>query len=95
MDVAFRFASRFEQCLHGGALVNVFSQQSPPFLLVLPDWVVRKFGALIRVLKLALASGVFKADSQNSDVCAEVICAHLMGCCWLAFVGAGAKERFQ
>lgn len=42
MDVAFRFASRFEQCLYRGALVNVFSQQSPPFLLVLPDWVVRK-----------------------------------------------------
>lgn len=31
------------------------------------------FGALIRVLKSARASGVFKADSQNSDVCAEVI----------------------
>lgn len=37
MDVALRFASRFEQCLYRGAVVNVFSQQSPPFLLVLPD----------------------------------------------------------
>jgi hypothetical protein len=42
MDIAFRFASCFEQCLYRGALVNVFSQQSPPFLLVLSDWVVRK-----------------------------------------------------
>lgn len=40
---------------------------------MLPDWVVRIFGALIRVLKSERAPGVFIADSQNCDVCAEAI----------------------
>lgn len=31
------------------------------------------FGALIKVVKSARASGVFKAGSRNSDICTEVI----------------------
>jgi len=38
-----------------------------------PTGSFENFGALIRVLKSARASGVFKAGSQNSDICTEVI----------------------
>jgi len=57
MDVAFRFASRFEKCLYCGALVNVFSQQSPPFLLVLPDWIVRKFWCVDQGVEISSCVG--------------------------------------
>lgn len=79
MDVAFRFASRFEQCIHGGALVNVFSQQSPPFLLVQPDRVIRKFWCVDQGDEIGTCIGVVKADSQGSDVCTEVIMRTLNG----------------
>lgn len=42
MNVAFRLASRFKQCLDGCALVNIACNQLPPFLLAQADRVVRK-----------------------------------------------------
>lgn len=79
MDVAFRFASRFEQCLYCGALVMSSASSRHRFFWCCPSGSSENFGALIRVLKSARASGVFKADSQNSDVCAEVIMRTLNG----------------
>lgn len=52
MDVAFCFASRFDQCPECGALENLLSQQSPSFRLVLPNGVVRKFWCVVQCVEI-------------------------------------------
>lgn len=79
MDIAFRFASRFEQCLYCGALVNIFSQQSPPFLLVLPDWVVRKLWGVDQGVEIGTSVRCVQSGFSNIDICTEVIMRTLNG----------------
>lgn len=55
------------------------ASSSHRFFWCCPTGSSENFGALIRVLKSARASGVFKADSQNSYVYAEVIMRTLNG----------------
>lgn len=55
------------------------ASSSHRFFWCCPTVSSENFGALIRVLKSARASGVFKADSQNSYVYAEVITRTLNG----------------
>lgn len=96
IDVAFGSPPCFEQCFTGCAFVDVFSNELPSLFLAVPNRVVGKFRCVDQGVEIGMCVRCVQSGlSQQLRLCRRLSCAHYIACCWLVFVGAGAKGRLQ